>query len=75
VTGNPHWQALILLYAETDKGETKIKKVKVKLPRNPTVAPSSTYEKSYTLWNGNGNTVEGYCKFRAMLDEYLKKAT
>jgi hypothetical protein len=44
----------------------------VKLRRNPTVASSPTYEKSYMLWNGH--SVEGYCKSRAMLDEYVKQA-
>jgi hypothetical protein len=53
-------------------GETKIQKVKVKLPRNPTVASSTTYEKSYTPWTGH--TVEGYFKFRVMLDEYINQA-
>ena len=46
--------------------------VKLKLRRNPTVALSPTYEKSYAPWTGH--TVEGYCKFRAMLDEYIKQA-
>jgi hypothetical protein len=72
VTDNPHWQAPIPLYPEPDTGETEIKKVKVKLRRNPTVASSPTYKKSYTPWTGH--TVEGYCKFRAMLDEYIKQA-
>jgi hypothetical protein len=53
-------------------GKTKIQKVKVKLPRNPTVASSTTYEKSYTPWTGH--TVKGYCKFRLMLDEYINQA-
>jgi hypothetical protein len=53
-------------------GETKIKKVKVKLRRNPTVVSSPIYEKSYTPWTGY--TVEEYCKFRVMIDEYIKQA-
>jgi hypothetical protein len=71
VTNNPHWQAPIPLYPEPDTGETEIKKVKVKLRRNLTVASSPTYEKSYTPWAGH--TVEGYCEFRVMLDEYINK--
>jgi hypothetical protein len=67
LTDNPHWQAPIPLYHEPNMGENKIKKVKVKLRRNPTVASSPTYKKSYTLWTGH--TEEGYCKFRAMLDD------
>jgi hypothetical protein len=46
--------------------------VKVKLRRNPTVASSPTYEKSYTPWTGN--RIEGYSKFRAILDKYMKQA-
>jgi hypothetical protein len=65
VTDNPRWQAPIPLYPEPDMGQTKIEKVKVKSRRNPTVATSSTHENSHTLWTGH--TVEGYCKFRAML--------
>jgi hypothetical protein len=72
VTDNLRWQAPIPLCPEPDTGETKIKKVKVKLRRNPTVGSSTTYEKSYTLWTGH--TIEGYCKFRAILDEYIKQA-
>jgi hypothetical protein len=72
VTDNPHWQTPIPLYPELYTCETKIKKVKVKLRRNPTVASSPTYEKSYTLWTGH--TVEGYCKLRAILDENIKQA-
>jgi hypothetical protein len=72
VTDNPRWQAPIWLYPEPSTDETKIKKVKVTLRRNPTVASSPTYEKSYTPWTGH--TVEGYCKFRAMLYEYIKQA-
>jgi hypothetical protein len=53
-------------------GETEIKKVKIKLRRNPMVALSPTYEKSSTPWTGH--TVQGYCKFRAMFDEYIKQA-
>jgi hypothetical protein len=71
VTNNPRWQAPILLYPEPDTGETEIEMVKVKLRRNPTVASSPNYEKSYTPWTGH--TVEEYCKFRAMLDEYIKQ--
>jgi hypothetical protein len=52
-------------------GETEIEKVKVKLLRNPTIALSPNHEKSYTPWTRN--TVEGYCKFRVMLDEYIKQ--
>jgi hypothetical protein len=48
-------------------GENEIKKVKVKPLRNPAVASSPTYEKSYNQLTGL--TVEGYCKFRAILDE------
>jgi hypothetical protein len=51
---------------------TVIKKVKVKLRKSPTVASSPSYEKSYTPWTGH--TVEGYCKSRAMFDEYIKQA-
>jgi hypothetical protein len=72
VTNNPRWQAPISLYPEPDTGETEIEKVKVKLSRNPTVVSSPTYEKTYTPWTGH--TVEGYCKFRAILDEYIKQA-
>jgi hypothetical protein len=53
-------------------GATEIKKVKVKLLRNPTVASSLNNEKSYTPLTGH--TVEVYCKFRAMLDEYIKQS-
>jgi hypothetical protein len=72
VTNNPCWQAPIPLYAEPNTCETEIKKVKVKLRKNPMVASSPTYEKSYTPWTGH--TIEGYCKFRAILDEYIKQA-
>jgi hypothetical protein len=72
VTDNPHWQAPIPLYPEPDMDETEIEKVKVKLRKNLTVASSPTYENSYTLWTGH--TVEGYCKFRAKLGEYIKQA-
>jgi hypothetical protein len=37
VTDNPHKQTPILLYPEPDRGETEIKKVKVKLRRNPII--------------------------------------
>jgi hypothetical protein len=60
-----------MLYPEPDTGETEIEKVTVKLRRNPTVASSPTYEKSYTPWTGH--KVEGYCKFRAMHDKYIKQ--
>jgi hypothetical protein len=46
-TNNPRWQAPIPPHPEPDTGETEIKKVKVKLRRNPTVASSSL--KSLTL--------------------------
>jgi hypothetical protein len=72
VIDNPRWQAPIPLYPESDTGETEIKKVKVKLRRNPKVASSPTNKKSYAPWTGH--TVEGYCKFRAMLDENIKQA-
>jgi hypothetical protein len=72
VTNNPHWQAPILLYPEPYTDETEMVKVKVKLRRNPTVESSPTYEKSYTPWTGH--TLKGYCKFRAILDEYIKLA-
>jgi RNase H-like domain found in reverse transcriptase len=68
VTENPRWQAPILLYPES----VEAKMVKVKLRRNPTVASSAEYEKSYMPWTGH--TVEGYCKFRAMIDEYIEQA-
>jgi hypothetical protein len=73
VTDNPRWQAPIPPYPEPDTGETEIKKVEVKLRRNPTVASSPNYEKSYTPWTEH--IVEGFCKFRAMLDEYIKQAS
>ena len=57
VTENPRWQAPIPLFPEPDKGETGTEKVKLKLHRNPTVASSLTYEKSFTPWTGR--TVEG----------------
>jgi hypothetical protein len=44
VTDNPCWQAPILLYPEPNTVETKIKKFKVKLLKNSTVASSPTYE-------------------------------
>jgi hypothetical protein len=72
VIDNPRWKAPILLYPEPDTGETKIKMVKVKIHRNPTVASSPTYEKSYTPWTGH--KVEGYCKCKVILDEYVKQA-
>jgi hypothetical protein len=72
VTDNLCWQALFPLYPDPDTGETKLKKVKLNFHRNPTVASFPTYEKSYTLWTGN--IVEGYCKFRPMLDEYINQA-
>jgi hypothetical protein len=71
-TENPRWKALIPLYPEPDSGNEETETVKVKLRRDPTVVTSATYEKSYTPWAGH--TVEGYCKFRAMLDEYIKQA-
>jgi hypothetical protein len=37
------------------------------------VASPSTYENSYTPWTGH--TVEGYCKFKVMFDEYIKQDT
>jgi hypothetical protein len=36
------------------------------------IASSTTYEKSYTPWPGH--TVEGYCKFRTMLDKCIKQS-
>jgi Reverse transcriptase (RNA-dependent DNA polymerase) len=69
---NQSWKAPIPLFPEPDSGNTETEMVKVKLRRYPTVASSATYEKSYTPWAGH--TVEGYCKFRAMLDEYIKQA-
>ena len=65
MTKNPSWKAPIPLFPEPDKGETGTEMVKLKLRRNPTLASSPTYENSYTPWTGH--TVEGYCKFRAML--------
>ena len=73
VTENPRWQAPIPLFPEPNEGETGTEMVKLKLRRNPTVTSSPTYEKSYTPWTGH--TVEGYCKFRAMLDKYIKTIT
>jgi hypothetical protein len=72
MTDNPRWQAPIPLYPDSYTGETKFKKVKVKLRRNPTIASSPTCEKSYTPWTVH--TVKGYCKFRAILDEYIEQA-
>jgi hypothetical protein len=63
VINNLIWQDPIWLYLEPDTSETEIKKVKVKLRRNPTVASSPTYEKSYMPWTGH--TIRGYCKLRA----------
>ena len=65
VTDNPCWQAPILLYPEPDKGETGTEMGKLKLRRNPMVALSPTYAKSYMPWTGH--TVEGYCKFGSCL--------
>ena len=72
MTDNPCWQTPILLYPEPDEGETRTEMVQVKLCRNPTMASSSMYEKSYMSWTGH--CVEVYCKFRAMLDEYIEQA-
>jgi hypothetical protein len=72
VTNNLRWQNQILLYPKPNTGETKIKKVKVKLPRNPTVVSSPTYERFYILWTGY--IAEGYCKFWSILDEYINQA-
>jgi hypothetical protein len=52
-------------------GESKIEKVKLKLSRSPTIASSPNYEKSYTPWTEH--TAEGYCKFRVILDQYVKQ--
>jgi hypothetical protein len=48
VTENPLWQAQIPLFPEPDEEETGTEMVKLKLRRNPMVASSPTYEKSYT---------------------------
>jgi hypothetical protein len=40
--------------------------------QSPIPLHQSTYEMSYTTWTGH--TVKGYCKFRAILDEYVKQA-
>jgi hypothetical protein len=72
VTKNQRLQSPIPLHQEPDTGETKIEKVKVKLCRTPTLTSYSTYEMSYPTCTGH--KVNGYCKFRAILDEYVKQA-
>jgi hypothetical protein len=72
VTHDPRWQAPILLYSYPDTSETKIKKVNVKIQRNRTISSTTTYGKFYMLWTGN--KVEEYCKFRIMLDKYIKQS-
>jgi hypothetical protein len=72
VTNNLHWKAPILHYPEPNTGEIKIEKIKVKLSRNPTTLSFPNFEKSCTPWTGH--TVEGYCRFRAILVEFIKQA-
>jgi hypothetical protein len=72
ITENPKFQAPIPLYPEPDTVDGEADKVKVKLRRNPSQSTSAVYEKIYTPWTGH--TTEGYCYFRAMLDEYTKQA-
>jgi hypothetical protein len=64
---NLKFQAPIPLYPEPDETEVEVDKVKVKLRRNPGQTTSPIYEKTYTPWTGH--TVEGYCRFRATLDD------
>jgi hypothetical protein len=71
VTNNLHWQDPIPHYPEPNTGEIEIEKFKVKLCRIPTTATFPTFEKSYMPWAGQ--TVEGYCKVRAILVEYIKQ--
>jgi hypothetical protein len=52
--------------------ELEVDKVKVTLRQNPVQTTSPIYKKTYTPWTGH--TVKGYCKFRAMLDEYSRQA-
>jgi hypothetical protein len=56
-TENPRWKAPIPLYPEPDSGTEETEMDKVKLRRDPTVAMSATYEKSYMPWAAH--TVEG----------------
>ena len=72
VTDNPKHKAPIPLFPEPDSTEGVLAPVKVKLRRNPEQPKSELYEKFYTPWMGH--TVEGFCKFRAMLDEYTSNA-
>ena len=69
VTKNPKFQAPIPLYPEPDMTELEVDKVKIKIPGQTT---SPIYEKTYTPWTGY--TVEGYCKCRATLHEYMQQA-
>jgi hypothetical protein len=71
-TENPKHKAPIPLFPEPDSADTNAAQVKVKLRRDPLHAKSELYEKFYTPWTGH--TVKGYCKFRVMLDEYVKNA-
>jgi hypothetical protein len=52
--------------------EIEVDMVKVKLCRNPAQRNSSVYLKIYTQWMGC--VVEGYCKFRAMLNKCTQQA-
>jgi hypothetical protein len=66
------FQALILLFPESNEMEREVDKVKVKLFRNPSQANSSIFGKTYTPWTGH--TVEGYCNFRSRLNQYVQQA-
>jgi hypothetical protein len=68
VTENSKFQALIPMHLEPDVTELEVDKVNVKLCRNPAQTTSSIYEKTYTPW-----THQGYCKFRATLNEYMQQ--
>jgi hypothetical protein len=77
VTDNPEFQVLIPLYPESDKTEAEVDKVKVKLRRNPGQTTLPIYGKTYTgvrISPWAGHTVEGYCRFQAMLDKYIQQA-
>ena len=65
---NPRFDAPIPLFVEKD-GSDESQKIKVKLHQDPTKdQPKSSRE--FILWSGN--TAEGYCKWRELLEHYIE---
>ena len=61
-----------LLFPEVKMSENGPNKLKLLLQCTPTQVDSHLYEKYFMPWDGQ--TVEGYCKFRSMLENYIRNA-